>query len=137
MGSNDGTSAILREVINCAVDSPEVYANLFAMALQENEASKMLEVLREKFHSIGKPDTLNVLESLEYYIQLVTNEGLKEYFELTKKFVLALDKEPSKREQFIAYWLKKTAEKNVTSLRIIDRLSFANIYLLMQDYLGI
>jgi hypothetical protein len=130
-------NVLLKELLENVVSSPEEYSDLFAIAIREADPTLLLSTLNEMYNDIGKHDALDMIESLVFYEQLASDQVLKDYFIMTKKFVIALEKEPTKKNQYLPHWLKKTAAINLTDLKTINRLSFTNIYIQMQDYLGI
>jgi hypothetical protein len=136
---NDGTTPILKEIISGAIDSPETYSELFEMALEEFDKSLIVQALKNKYNEIGKPDLLDLLENIAFYDQFTSDERFKKWLEVSKKFLLALDNAPEKRNEFVSYWQKYSKKENDNSIsyKPMDRLAFANLVLFIRDYLGI
>lgn len=137
MGRNDGAKSILKEIISGNINHPETYCELFEAALQENDKSLILEALREKYNEINKPDLLDLLENFAFYDQFTTSARFKKWIEVSKRFVLALDESPLKRQEYIDYW-HKYSKKEMDALIeyiVLDRLAFSNLVIFTMDYL--
>jgi len=135
---NTGQRAILNEVVQGAIYNPETYSGLYAIALEENEPSAMISALKEQYIKISTPKLLDLLEIIVFYYQFATDELLKKWIDLTKRFILGLEDKPEKKKEFVAYWKKRTEEELslIGGYRTLDRAAFAVVCIQVTDYVN-
>ena len=118
--------------------NPEVYGAIFKEFINGNtdeqgnyiddiEKENQMIALRNAFESMGRLELPIIIEKLVTYQNFGGSKELMKFLDVTKRFIIAVEKEPSKLYEYYPHWEKhceikvsKNGSEQVTKTSIIE-----------------
>lgn len=130
--------SVLENTADLLTEDFEYYGNIFKHYISENrdasgniisdeEEEKLVAALRKKLYGMDKMELVEVIERLAMYEQFGGSEELMKFIDLSRRFVIAIEKDKYKLYNFLPYWekdinldVKSSSFENMERVMICD-----------------